>query len=188
MIEDKKIIEGCLKHDRIAQQWLFDKYSRQMLAWCMRYSENKAEAEDILQDALVRVYFNIEEYSGKGSFSGWLRKIAVNSAISHYHKNLKYRHSVDIDDYIVAEATMDDQDDCRFTADELMGVLNGLPPGFRMIFNLYAVEGYKHKEIAKRLNIDPGTSKSQYSRAKVLIRAKLDKLAMEKCQRPLDEE
>ena len=187
MIDDKKIIEGCLKHDRIAQQWLFDKYSRQMLAWCMRYSDSRVEAEDILQDALVRVYFNMEEYAGKGSFSGWLRKIAVNSAISHYHKNLKYRRNVDIEDYIVAEASMEDND-CQFTSEELMGVLNDLPPGFRMIFNLYAIEGYKHKEIAKKLNIDQGTSKSQYSRAKVLIRAKLDKLAMEKCQRPLENE
>jgi RNA polymerase sigma-70 factor (ECF subfamily) len=187
MIEDKKIIEGCLKHDRIAQQWLFEKYSRQMLAWCMRYAESRVEAEDILQDALVRVYFNIDDYTGKGSFAGWLRKIAVNSAITHYHKNLKYRRQVDIDDYIVAESSMDDND-CQFTSEELMGVLNELPPGFRMIFNLYAIEGYKHKEIAKQLNIDQGTSKSQYSRAKVLIRAKLDKLAMEKCKRPLENE
>ncbi len=188
MIEDKKIIEGCLKHDRIAQQWLFDKYSRQMLAWCMRYAGSREEAEGILQEALVRVYFNIDEYAGRGSFAGWLRRIVVNAAITHYHRNLKYRHQVNIDDYKVADSSFMDDDDCQFTSDELMGVLNELPPGFRMVFNLYAIEGYKHKEIAKQLNIDQGTSKSQYSRAKALIRAKLDKLAMEKRKPPTEKE
>ncbi|HHU34581.1 MAG TPA: hypothetical protein GXZ49_05050, partial [Bacteroidetes bacterium] len=104
------------------------------------------------------------------------------------HRNLKYRHQVNIDDYKVADSSFMDDDDCQFTSDELMGVLNELPPGFRMVFNLYAIEGYKHKEIAKQLNIDQGTSKSQYSRAKALIRAKLDKLAMEKRKPPTEKE
>ena len=180
MIDDQKIIEGCRKHDRRAQQELFDSYSRMMLAWCMRYSADKSEAEDILQEALVRVYFNIDEYSGKGSFPAWLRKIAVNAAITHYHKNLKFKHSAELEDYIVSEADCMDTEECMFTADELMSVLNQLPAGFRMVFNLYAIEGYKHREIAKKLDIDTGTSKSQYCRAKMMIREKLDKLSREK--------
>ena len=180
MTDDQQLIDGCLKHDRKAQQELYEKYSRQMLGWCMRYAADRDEAEDMLQEALIRAFLNIEEYKGKGSFGGWLRKLTVNTAINHYQRNLKYRQAVDLEDYIVNDDTNDSFDDCQFTSDELYGVLNALPAGYRIIFNLYAIEGYKHKEIAKQLNIDVGTSKSQYSRAKALIREKLNILSQEK--------
>jgi RNA polymerase sigma factor (sigma-70 family) len=176
MMSDQQIIEGCARHERKAQQILYDRYSHFLLGVCMRYANDKAEAEDILQDSFLKIFFNIKDFSGTGSFIGWLRKVAVNTAITHYHKNLKYRYSVDIDEYVSVETGVTSFEEDFFTSDELYMVLNELPNGYRMVFNLYAVEGYKHKEIAEMLGIDTNTSKSQYSRAKAAIREKLEKL------------
>lgn len=176
MTSDPQIIEGCTKHDRKAQQLLYDKYSRFLLGVCLRYASDKAEAEDILQDSFLKIFFNIKDYSGTGSFIGWLRKVTVNTAITNYHKNLKYRYHIEIEDFVSSETGVESFEEDFFTSDELYRVLNELPAGYRMVFNLYAVEGYKHKEIAKMLGIDTNTSKSQYSRAKAAIRDKLEKL------------
>ena len=175
-MSDQQIIKLCAKHDRKAQQILYDRYSRLLLGVCLRYATDKAEAEDILQDSFLKIFFNIKDYSGIGSFIGWLRKVVVNTAITHYHKNLKYRYHVDIEDYISVETGTSSFEEDFFTSDELFKVLNELPSGYRMVFNLYAVEGFKHKEIAEMLSIDTNTSKSQYSRAKAVIRDKLEKL------------
>lgn len=176
MMSDQQIIDGCVRNDRKAQQEMYDKYSRLLLGVCLRYASDKAEAEDILQDCFLKIFFNIKDFSGTGSFPGWLRKVTVNTAITHYHKNLKYRYHVDIEDYVSVETGVSSFEDDFFTSEELFKVLNELPSGYRMVFNLYAVEGYKHKEIAKMLRIDTNTSKSQYSRAKAVIRQKLDRL------------
>ena len=176
MMRDQQIIELCAKHDRKAQQVLYDKYSRLLLGVCLRYATDKAEAEDILQDSFLKIFFSIKDFTGSGSFIGWLRKVAVNTAITHYHKNLKYRYHVDIEEYVTIEAGVMSFEEDFYTSDELYKVLNELPTGYRMVFNLYAVEGFKHKEIAEMLGIDTNTSKSQYSRAKAVIRDKLEKL------------
>lgn len=176
MMSDQQIIEGCARHDRKAQQELYNQYSRFLLGICLRYAIDKAEAEDILQESFLKIYFNIKEYSGTGSFIGWLRKVAVNTAITHYHKNLKFRYHVEIEDFVSTETGTTSFEEDFFTSEELYTVLNDLPPGYKMVFNLYAVDGYKHKEIAEMLGIDTNTSKSQYSRAKAALREKLEKL------------
>jgi RNA polymerase sigma factor (sigma-70 family) len=176
MMSDQQIIDGCAKHNRKAQQLLYDKYSRFLLGICLRYATDKAEAEDILQDSFVKIFFNIKEFSGTGSFIGWLRKVAVNTSITHYHKNLKFRYHIEIEEFVSVETGVSSFEEDFFTSDELYKVLNELPAGYRMVFNLYAIEGYKHKEIAEILGIDTNTSKSQYSRAKAAIREKLKKL------------
>jgi RNA polymerase sigma factor (sigma-70 family) len=176
MMSDQQIIEGCAKHERKAQQLLYDRYSRFLLGICLRYAIDKAEAEDILQESFLKIFFNIEDFSGTGSFIGWLRKVAVNTAITHYHKNLKFRYHIEIEEFVSAETGVSSFEEDFFTADELHKVMNELPAGYRMVFNLYAVEGYKHKEIAEMLGIDTNTSKSQYSRAKAALRDKLNKL------------
>jgi RNA polymerase sigma factor (sigma-70 family) len=176
MMGDQQIIMGCARHERKAQQILYDKYSRFLLGVCMRYASCKAEAEDILQDSFIKIFFSIQDFSGTGSFTGWLRKIAVNTAITYYHKNLKFRYQIEIEEYMSVETGEMSFEEDFFTADELFMVLNELPTGYRIVFNLYAVEGYKHKEIAEILGIDTNTSKSQYSRAKSVIRDKLQKL------------
>ena len=176
MMSDQQIIEGCANHDRKAQQALFDQYSRFLLGVCLRYASDKSEAEDILQETFLKIYFNIKDFSGTGSFIGWLRKIAVNTAITYYHKNLKFRYHIEIEEYVSVETGVTSFEEDFFTSDELQKVLNELPAGYRMVFNLYAIDGYKHKEIADKLGIDTNTSKSQYSRAKAALRDKLDKL------------
>jgi RNA polymerase sigma factor (sigma-70 family) len=176
MMSDQQIIEGCARHNKNAQQVLYDQYSRLLLGICLRYSTDKAEAEDILQESFLKIFFNIKDFSGTGSFIGWLRKITVNTAITHYHKNLKYRYHVEIEEYVSVETGVTSFEEDFFTSEELYKVLNELPAGYRMVFNLYAVEGYKHKEIADILGIDTNTSKSQYSRAKAVLRDKLEKL------------
>ena len=188
MMSDQQIIEGCAKHDRKAQQLLYDRYSRFLLGVCLRYSTDKAEAEDILQESFLKIFFNIKDYSGTGSFIGWLRKVAVNTAITQYHKNLKFRYHLEIEEYVSVETGITSFEEDFFTADELFRVLNELPAGYRMVFNLYAVEGYKHKEIAEMLGIDTNTSKSQYSRAKAAIRDKLEKLGRLRSSYPASEE
>lgn len=142
----------------------------------MRYATDKSEAEDILQESFLKIFFNIKDFTGSGSFIGWLRKVAVNTAITHYHKNLKFRYHIEIEEYVSAETGVTSFEEDFFTSDELYKVLNELPAGYRMVFNLYAIEGYKHKEIAEMLSIDTNTSKSQYSRARAAIREKLEKL------------
>jgi RNA polymerase sigma-70 factor (ECF subfamily) len=176
MMSDQQIIEGCGRHDRRAQQELYNQYSRFLLGICLRYATDKAEAEDILQESLLKIFFNIKDFSGTGSFIGWLRKVAVNTAITHYHRNLKFRYHIEIEDYISMETGSTSFEEDFFTSEELFLVMNELPSGYRMVFNLYAIDGYKHKEIAEMLGIDTNTSKSQYSRAKAVLRNKLEKL------------
>jgi RNA polymerase sigma factor (sigma-70 family) len=174
MMSDRQIIEGCANHEKKAQQVLYDKYSRLLLGVCMRYACHVAEAEDILQDSFLKIFFSIKDFSGTGSFIGWLRKIAVNTAITHYHRDLKFRYYTDIEEYTSIETSSVSFKDDSFTSDELYKVLNELPAGYRLVFNLYAIEGYKHREIAEILGIDENTSKSQYSRAKTVLRKKLE--------------
>jgi RNA polymerase sigma-70 factor (ECF subfamily) len=176
MMSDQEIIEGCVRHERKAQQELYDRYSQCLFGICIRYSKDRAEAEDILQETFLRIYFNIQDFTGKGSFSGWLKKITVNMALTHYQKNLKYKYHIEIEDYVSAETGVSSFEEDFFTSEELFKVLNELPSGYRIVFNMYAVDGYKHKEIAEILGIDANTSKSQYSRAKAAIRDKLEKL------------
>ena len=176
MMSDQEIVKGCLKKDKLAQKSLYDRYSGLLLGICIRYATDVPEAEDILQESLLKIYLNIRDYSGEGSFIGWMRRIVINTAITHYHKHLKHKHYIDIDELYTSEAGISDIPDTRFTAEELKNVLDDLPHGYKVVFNLYAIEGYKHKEIAEMLQIDVNTSKSQYSRARSYIRKKLEKL------------
>jgi RNA polymerase sigma factor (sigma-70 family) len=181
MIDDQNLIQGCIQKDRKCQRLLYEKYASLMLGVCMRYAGNKVEAEDILQVGFLKVFMNIKQYSGKGKFSSWIKSIMINTAINHFYSNKKYRGHDSIDGAV--NETTGDSDDIsgpeRLKEEDLLKVIAELPPGFRMIFNLYAIEGYKHCEIAGMMKIDEGTSKSQYSRARKLIRQKLEKLQQE---------
>ncbi len=172
----EKIIKGCQKGQRSFQKLLYDKYSPLLMGICMRYAHTTDEAEDILQEGFVKILKQINKFEQKGSFEGWMKRIVINTAITNYRKNLKrYNHS-ELDDYNSQfhSTSMYDSD---FTHEELLNIIKKLPDGYRVIFNLYAIEGYKHKEIAELLNIDVATSKSQYSRAKRSIRQKMEKIS-----------
>jgi RNA polymerase sigma factor (sigma-70 family) len=184
MMSDQDIIEGCARHERKAQKLLYERYSGLLMGVCLRYATDRAEAEDILQDSFLKIFFRIKDFSGTGSFEGWMRKVVVNTAITHYHLNLKHRYHLEIEEYLTAESGASGFEEDFYTSDELFMVLGELPGGYRMIFNLYAIEGYKHKEIAEMMGIDTSTSKSQYSRAKAVIRDKLENLRKLKSSYP----
>lgn len=173
MFDEKEILRRCIKQERKAQKLLYEQYSPGLLGVCMRYTGNRAEAEDILQDGFVKIFNNIKDFEGRSSLIGWMRRIIINTAITHYHKNLKHQHHYDIDELRDINVGDCNIEDLEFTREEMLGVIESLPAGYKMVFNLYALEGFKHKEIAEQLNIDVNTSKSQYSRARKLIQCRL---------------
>ena len=180
MLSEDQLINRCKKQDRAAQKILYDRYAGLMLAICMRYVFERSEAEDILQEGFLKIFLKINEFEGRGSFEGWLKRIFVNTAITHYHKSAKHnKNHYEIGDVHETKFNKGKYTESEFTRDELFSVVNSLPAGYKLVFNLYAIEGYKHKEIGKLLNIDINTSKSQYSRAKKLIRKKLNHLKKE---------
>jgi RNA polymerase sigma-70 factor, ECF subfamily len=172
----KSILAGCIKGESSAQRKLFDMYSRMLLGVCNRYASSIEEAEDIMQEGFVKIFRNIREFKGDGSLVAWMRRIMINTAITHYHKMLKHRYHDDLDE--VKETKFEDHrwEESDFTREELYNVIQRMPNGYRMVFNLYAVEGYKHREIAEILEIDENTSKSQYSRARKWLQERLMKI------------
>ncbi len=184
MWNDEEILRECIKNDRKAQRLLYEKYAPALLGICIRFTRNRDEAEDVLQEGFIKIFFNISNYKGKSSLMSWMRRIVINTAITMYHRNLKHKHHYDVEDFKERNIGENDISDSEFTREELFNVIKDLPAGYRMVFNLYAVEGYKHKEIAKKLEIDINTSKSQYSRAKKLIQYKLTDLKRESKKSP----
>ena len=173
MWNEDEIIRRCLKNDRKAQYLLYEKYAPLLLGVSVRFTGNKAEGEDILQEAFIKIFSNLKDFKAKGSLTGWMRRIVINTAITFYHRNKKHKEHYDVDDLKEKQAGDQGLEDLDFTGEEMLGVIAGLPHGYRMVFNLYAMEGYKHKEIAEELGIDINTSKSQYSRARKIIQMKL---------------
>ncbi|PLX09453.1 MAG: hypothetical protein C0596_02655 [Marinilabiliales bacterium] len=176
----QEIIAGCKKMEKRAQRQLYNMYAPLFLGIAFRYGKSKEDAEDILQESFVKILTRIDQYSETGSFEGWMKRILVNTAISHYRTAQKHDFHKDFDS--IAETNIQDYeiDNSEFTREELLNSINKLPSGFKIIFNLYAIEGYKHREIAEMLDISVGTSKSQYSRARAMLQTKLNELKAEK--------
>ena len=174
-MDELQLIEGCRKGDRRAQKALYETYSRKMMSVCLRYVSDWETARDLLQDGFVKVFTHIDSYTGNGSFEGWLRKIFVNSALEYLRHADVLRESTELDQ--TAELTQTDSSPLSdISAAELMQLIQSLPTGFRTIFNLFAIEGYSHKEISEQLNITESTSRSQYTRAKQLLQRKVNAL------------
>jgi RNA polymerase sigma factor (sigma-70 family) len=185
---EKDILAGCKQGRSSAQRKLYDAYSRLLLGVCNRYAASIEEAEDIMQEGFVKIFLHISEFKGDGSLVAWMRRIMINTAITHYHKMRKHRYHDDLDD--VRESNFEDSDwsEADFTREELYNVIHRMPDGYRMVFNLYAVEGYKHREIAEILEIDENTSKSQYSRARRWLQERLKKIRQSEAPRNMEEE
>lgn len=179
-MDEKALIEGCVKEDARAQKMLFDKYASKMLAVCMRYFNNKMEAEDILQEGFIKVFKHIRNYEQKGSFEGWMRRIFVNTALDEIRKKKMNFDESDIEEIPFKIGFEQHNSEDQLFADDLMKIVQALPTGYRTIFNLFAIEGYSHKEIADMLNISESTSKSQYFRAKALLKTQLEKIDFER--------
>ncbi len=172
MISEEEIISGCVNGNKKAQKALYDKYSKKMLGVCMRYFRNVDEAEDALQEGFIRIFNSIDKFRNEGSFEGWIRRIIVNTALNYYKSNLKHYYAVDYNDIedIVEET---EQDFDNFSVDVLLKLIQTLPEGYRLIFNMYEIEGYTHKEIGELLGISINTSKSQLMKSKKYLQNKL---------------
>lgn len=163
-------IKQCQKGDRSAQRAVYLAYSPKMFGVCLRYIPNYEMAQDVLQDGFIRVFSNIKSFSFNGSIEGWIRKVIVNTALEHLRKQNE-NDRVDIAS-LKSQPLFEDfhQTDYHF----LLSIVSSLPDQYRIVFNLYAIEGYSHNEIGEMLNITESTSKSNYSRAKAILRKKLE--------------
>lgn len=172
--EIEKIISGCIKNNGAMQSLLYHKFKAKMFAICLRYSSDYHSAEDILQDGFVKVFKNIHKFRGEGSFEGWMRRVFVNTAIEHFRKKTHLYPILDIAESGLEEFNSDVFD--KLAVDNLMDMIQTLSPGYRIVFNMYVIEGYSHKEISNELNISEGTSKSQLSRARQILKGKVEQL------------
>jgi RNA polymerase sigma factor (sigma-70 family) len=170
---EEQLIDGCRKENLRAQKELYQQFAPLMMGLCMRYTSSREDAEDVLQDGFIKVFGKIDTYSGQGAFGGWIRRIILNTALQKYRDNRSLQLHVPMDE---VDYQLDNSESIMATlsAKELMQKIQKLPDGCRAIFNLYAIEGYKHDEIAKELGISSGTSKSQYSRARHLLRQMIE--------------
>jgi RNA polymerase sigma factor (sigma-70 family) len=168
------LLEGCRSGDRKMQELLYKQTSSKLMAVCMRYARDRMEAEDVLQLGYIKVFQRIKEYRGDGSFEGWLRKVMVNTAIESYRKNLRTLNIVPIEEGYEQPST--GFDFSRLGIQDLLGLIQKLADGYRMVFNMYVIEGYSHKEIAAALGISEGASKSQLSRARAILKEEIIKM------------
>jgi RNA polymerase sigma-70 factor (ECF subfamily) len=167
-MDERQLIKGCMDGDRKAQKALFDKYSRKMMGLCLRYVKDTEDARDLMQESFIKVFTNIRRYTGDGSFDGWVRKIFVNCALEHLRQRDVLRDASEIDEMNCLDIP-DETEVYTISSEELMACVGSLPEGFRAVFNMYAVEGYSHKEIGEMLHISESTSRSQYMRARRML-------------------
>ena len=180
-IEDKslyKLLDSCQKGNRNSQDRLYEAFYSYAMSICLRYSRSREEAVEIVNDGFVKIFAKLNRYTKGLSFKGWLRKVMINASIDYYRRNERHYHTMDISHTHyepVAPSILD-----KLTVHEIMASIQRLPPSYRMVFNLFVIEGYKHEEIAQQLNISVGTSKSNLA----IARNKLQKmLILEKSER-----
>lgn len=174
MTEEYQLIKGCIGQDARSQRMLFDRYAGKMMAVCLRYANDSMEAEDMLQDAFIKVFQYISQFKFEGAFEGWIRRIVVNTCIRHLEK--KKMHFRDVDDSSYDVPAIGPQAYAQLGEGDLMKLISQLPEGYRMVFNLNAIEGYSHEEIAEMLNIQPGTSRSQLVKARKMLQHQISQL------------
>lgn len=170
MHTEAELVEGCLKGDRKIQRLLFERFAGQMMSVCRRYTRDRMEAEDMLQVGFIKVFDRVDQYQG-GSLEGWLRRIFVNTCLSLWRKNKNSLLVWEGDP--VESMALEENGLQRLQAEELIQAIEQLPPGARVIFNLFAIEGYPHTEIAHMLQITEGASRAQLTRARQLLQLKL---------------
>ena len=173
---EEQLIRACINEDAASQKEVFVRFSNRMLGVCNRYARSKADAEDILQDAFIKVFDKMHQFKFEGSFEGWIRKIVVNTALKKYtvQRYEKEVSSHEINDQ--NESVMEPSAYSHLSQKELLSLINKLPDGYRIIFNLHVIEGYQHDEIADMLGIQAGTSRSQLVKARSMLQKKITEL------------
>ena len=164
---DEKILQGCLRKEVKCQKEFYQHFSSTMYAVCLRYSNTKEDAKDILQEGFVKVFTKLNQYTGKGSLEGWMKRVFINTALEHYRVNKNHMNQSDVAEAYNVGQEADAMD--KISQKEIFEVMQNMATGYRTILNLYAIEGYSHAEIAEMLGISEGTSKSQLSRARVIF-------------------
>jgi len=165
---EEVILEGCLRNDSVAQRELYNTYSPKMLAVCFRYAHSREDAEDMLQEAFIKVFTQLRTFENRGSFEGWIRRIVVHTCINTLKKNKKFNESVDL----IHAATVSIREEtvpAVVQVKQIVDCIRSLPIGYRTVLNLFAIEGYSHREIAQLLDIEESTSRSQFTRAKGML-------------------
>ena len=167
MTEDE-LIKACINKNERAQKTLFDNFSPRLMGVCLRYAQNRDEAKDMLQDGFIKIFQKLEAFSGTGSFGGWMHRTMVNTCLDAIRKNSKHLYSVEIEkaDHLIQ---LDETILSEIRTKELLGLVQQLPDGYRLVFNMFAIEGYGHKEIAEELGISENTSKSQFRKARLWL-------------------
>ena len=165
---EEALLQGCLKNNAVAQRELYERYSPKMMAVCYRYAHSREDAEDMLQEGFIKVFSQIHSFENRGAFEGWIRRIIVHTCINILKKNKKFSESVDL---IHASSLQVREENIPsiIQAKQVIECIRVLPIGYRTVLNLYAIEGYSHKEIAGMLDIEESTSRSQYTRAKAML-------------------
>ncbi|MEA1886845.1 MAG: RNA polymerase sigma factor [Bacteroidota bacterium] len=175
LYSEEEILEGCRKNKRRYQEILYRKYARKMYGICMSYAGNRDMAQDILQDSFIKVFKKIKHYKSEGSLEGWIRRIIANTAIDHLRKETSKHKYITEKEEIEEEKVHEPDAIEKLKTQDVLDLVAQLPDGARMIFNLYAVEGFTHKEIAAKMDISVGTSKSQFSRARKMLMSLINK-------------
>ncbi len=168
VFNEDMIIAGCKKNDRQSQELLYRHFAGKMYAICISYAGNRSLAKDMLQDAFIKVFKNIKSFNKDGSLEGWIRKIITNTAIDHLRKNKKTENYVEMEAANIKHYSVNTAIG-NISFNEVMEQVERLPEGARIVFNMHALDGYTHKEIAQKLEITEGTSKSQFNRARQLL-------------------
>jgi RNA polymerase sigma-70 factor (ECF subfamily) len=172
-LTENELIRGCIREEATCQKEVFDRFAGRMLGVCNRYARNSADAEDILQDAFIKIFEKIHQFKFEGSFEGWIRRIMVNTALKKYALR---RYEKEVSGYEISDKDENSLEPTAYnhlTQKELMYLINNLPDGYRIIFNLYVIEGYQHDEIAAMLGIQPGTSRSQLVKARLMLQKQI---------------
>jgi RNA polymerase sigma factor (sigma-70 family) len=170
-MDSDELIAACIKGDRKAQRKLYDIYAARLMAVSVRYAKSTLEAEDILQESFIKIFRSLDKLRDYSNLGAWMKRILINTAINHQRGKLYLFPMVDIE--YVKKGYDESIAFSEFRHEELLEMVRSLPAGCQMIFNLFAIEGFSHKEIAGKLDISEGTSKSQYARAKFLLQKKL---------------
>lgn len=172
MYSEQELIQACIRQERPAQRQLYERFASKLFVTAMRYMKNKSDAEDVLQDSFIKIYQKIDTFRFDCPVDAWLRRIVVNTALKALQSQPNYMQHTD--NQLISDIVEDNEFTLSgFEFEQLMTVVQSLPDGCRTVFNLYAIEGYQHNEIAEMLGVSEGTSKSQYSRARALLQQKL---------------
>jgi len=177
-MDEKQLLKACLDGDIRAQKHLYDYHAPKMFGICLRYAPDSDTAADILQDGFIRIFDKLQTFRQEGSLEGWMRRIMVNTALGYLRRNDILRRAVALDDtFSGPETTHEDENSIELPNQQtLLRLIADLPPGFRTVFNLYAIDNLPHSEIARLLGISEGTSKSQYARARAWLRKRITDL------------